>query len=147
MSKYSCTDAEFSNIRREEDRMQGFINHCPYQRGRGMQLAWILYWGCQEHREGVIQSLWWWIDFPKWHTSFHVKRLVTQLTLRTYFSKRSFDFMGFQGVLFRIETQSSYGIFGGPYGRSWEITWNLVRLIILRRMDRQKWGTGVWETC
>jgi hypothetical protein len=30
------------------------------------------------------------------------------------------------------------GNFGGPYGRSWEQTCRLVRLIILRRMDRQK---------
>jgi hypothetical protein len=38
------------------------------------------------------------IDFPRWHTSFHVRRPVTQLTLRTCFSKRSFNFMVCQGV-------------------------------------------------
>jgi hypothetical protein len=56
MSRDSWTDAEFASIRREGSRMQGFINHCPYQRGRGMQLAWILYWGCQEHKE-VVDSI------------------------------------------------------------------------------------------
>jgi hypothetical protein len=28
------------------------------------------------------------------------------------------------------------GIFGGPYGRSWELTWRLVLLIILRWMGK-----------
>jgi hypothetical protein len=96
MSRDSWTDAEFASIRREGNRMRGFINHCPYQKGRGMQLAWILYWGCQEHKEVVIQSLWWWIDFPRWHTSFHVRKLVTQLTLQISSSKKSSDFMVFQ---------------------------------------------------
>jgi hypothetical protein len=56
--------------------MQDSINHFPYHRGRGMQLAWILYWGFQEHKEVLIQSLWWWINFPRWNTSFHARKLV-----------------------------------------------------------------------
>jgi hypothetical protein len=76
----------------------GFINHCPYPIGHGMQLAWISYWGCQEHKEVVIQYLWWWIDFPIWHTSFHVRKPVTRLTLRICFSKKSFKFTVFQRV-------------------------------------------------
>jgi hypothetical protein len=95
-SRDSWKDAEFASIQIEGSKMQGFINHCPYLRGHGMQLAWILYWGCQEHKEVLIQSLWWWIDFPRWHTSSHVRRLVMQLTLRTCFSKKSFDFMAYQ---------------------------------------------------
>jgi hypothetical protein len=95
-SRDSWIDAEFASIRKEEDRMQDSINHCPYLRGHGMQSAWILYWGYQEHKEVLTQYLWWWIDFPRWHTSFHVRRQVTQLTLRICFSKKSFDFMAYQ---------------------------------------------------
>jgi hypothetical protein len=96
MSKDSWTDAEFASIRKARDRMQNFINHCPYLRSCGMQSAWNSYWGCKEHKEGLIQSLWWWIDSPKWHTSFHVRKPVMQLTLRICFSKKSFDFMAYQ---------------------------------------------------
>jgi hypothetical protein len=39
------TDVEFSSIQKEGDKMQDFINHCPYLRGHGMQSAWISYWG------------------------------------------------------------------------------------------------------
>jgi hypothetical protein len=63
------------------NKMQGFINRCPYLRSHGMQSAWISYWGCQEHKEVLNQYLWSWIDFPRWHTSFHVRRIVMQLTL------------------------------------------------------------------
>jgi hypothetical protein len=97
-SRDSWTDAKFSNIRRERGRMQGFINRYPYLRSRGMQSAWISYWVCQEYKEGLTQSLWWWIDFPRWHTSFHVRRPMTQLTLKIYFSKKSFDFTSYQGA-------------------------------------------------
>jgi hypothetical protein len=97
-SKDLQINAEFVSIRKERDRMQDFINHFPYLSGHGMQSAWILYWVCQEHKEDLTQSLWWWIDFPKWHTSFHVRKPVTQLTLRIYFSKKSFDFMAYQGA-------------------------------------------------
>jgi hypothetical protein len=96
MSRYLWIDAEFASIQREEDRMQGFINHFPYLKGHGMQSAWISYWGCQERKEDLTQSLWWWIDFPRWHTSFHVRRPVTQLTLQICFSKKSFDFMSYR---------------------------------------------------
>jgi hypothetical protein len=98
MSRGSWTDAEFASIQKERDRMQDFINHCPYLRGRGMQSAWILYWVCQEHKEDLTQSLWWWIDSPRWHTSSHVRKPVTQPTLRICFSKKSFDFMAYQGA-------------------------------------------------
>jgi hypothetical protein len=98
MSRGSWIDAEFASIRKERDIMQYFINHCQYPRGRGMQSTWISYWGCQEHKEGLNQSLWWWIDFPKWHTLFHVRKPATQLTLRIWFSKMSFDFMAYQGA-------------------------------------------------
>jgi hypothetical protein len=80
-SKYLWTDAEFASIQKERDRMQVFINRYPYLRGHGMQSAWTSYWGFQEHKEGLTQSLWWWIDFPKWYISFHVKKPVMQLTL------------------------------------------------------------------
>jgi hypothetical protein len=58
MSKDSLTDVEFVNIQKERGRMQVFINHYSYLRGHGMQSAWTSYWGCQEHKEGLTQSLW-----------------------------------------------------------------------------------------
>jgi hypothetical protein len=95
-SRDSWTDVEFVSIQREEDRMRDFINHYQYLKGCGMKSAWISYWGFQEHKEVLTQYLWWWIDFPRWHTSSHVRRPVMQLTLRICFSKNLFDFTACQ---------------------------------------------------
>jgi hypothetical protein len=65
MSKYLWADVEFVNIQKERGRMRVFINHCPHLRGPRMQSTWTSYWGFQEHKEGLNQYLWWWIDFPK----------------------------------------------------------------------------------
>jgi hypothetical protein len=40
-------------MRRDENRTQGSINHCPYLRGHGRRSVWILYWVCRGHKEAV----------------------------------------------------------------------------------------------
>lgn len=59
-----------------EAKIKDYTSHSQYQTDHGMQLVWFLFWVYLEVKEGMIPFMLWYIDFPKWHISLHVKRLV-----------------------------------------------------------------------
>jgi transposase InsO family protein len=81
------TGVGYVNIRRAGSRTSVFISLCPYPRGHGRRSTWILFWGCQERREVLIPSSWWWTGFRRWCILFRVRRPAMRHTSQTCFFK------------------------------------------------------------
>jgi hypothetical protein len=58
--------------------------------------------GLPRTKRGGIAFLWWWIIFLRWHTSYHVIRVMMLFILLTSFSKRLFVCMVCLQLLFQI---------------------------------------------
>src|SRR3954467_4918738 len=107
---------------------------------RGRTYAWTLFYVCLEQRRGGIAYLLSWIDFLRWHTLYHVIKVMMLLMLLIYSFVRLFAYMVCPILLFWIVIQSFLAIFGDVYGLSWGLNYFLVLHVIPKLMDKLKWS-------
>jgi hypothetical protein len=80
--------------------------------------VWTLYLAFQELFEVMILSWWWWIDFLKWLTLFHVVRLFMLPILLHCSWKKLCIYMAFHSPFYLTGMLNLSIIFGRLFGLS-----------------------------
>ena len=84
--------------------------HGLYMPLHGPSIPWAdildFFWDCLGLKGGGIAFLLWWIDCLRWHTLYHVIKVMMLFILLTFFSKRLFVCMVCLLLLFQIVTQN-----------------------------------------
>src|SRR5215213_4277096 len=104
----------------------------------GRIFLWISFWVCLAHRRGGIVSLLLWIDFLRWHTLFHVTKLMMLHMLLICSFAKLCVYMVCQILLFLIVILNFLATFGDVYGLSWGLNCCLVLHVIPKLMDKLK---------
>src|SRR3954469_2491189 len=105
---------------------------------RGRIYPWTLFKACLKQRRRGIASLLSWIDFPRWHTLYHVIKAMMLLMLLIYSFVKLYACMVCQILLFQIVILNFLAIFGDVYGLSWGLNYFLVLHVIPKLMDKLK---------
>jgi hypothetical protein len=85
-----------------------------------------------------ISMLCLWIDFPRWHTLFHVIKLMMLHMLLIYSFEKLFVCMVRQTPLFLIVMLNFLATFGELYGHNWELSFYFLPLVIPKLMVKLK---------
>jgi hypothetical protein len=95
----------------------------------------------------MIRYGWLWIDWLKWLISFRSRLFIRDLNWQSYIWLGLCLYTVYQRRSFRIEDHSLPPDFGKVFMRIWIRSWILVRLTILRLMDRLKGLIKYWKIC